>query len=197
MLGRVSNVRWDFVSVVIGLGLAACGGTSEFHTDRTGGGPSRRVRDVFDAGVTPPAPDPDPPVRMPPTPRPDPDRLPPPPGEPFFDPGCPEVPGAVEDRECDPLGVPTGCGDGLACFPYVDYPNDPCAPERFGSRCDVEGVGMQGDECSLQGCAGGFLCVATGQGTQCAKLCELPSSGQCPPGLVCGSVDIEGYGVCF
>ncbi len=179
--------------------LTACGSDTDFGSRRSGGSPSMPV----DNGVDdPPLPDAD--ADDPPMKRMNPNRPPPPaddeddlPLSDFVDPGCPDELDPVEDRECDPLAEPSDCGDGMGCFPFVDYPDDPCAAERFGSRCQVSGLGTQGDDCTLQGCASGFLCVATGQGTQCAKLCEVPSTGQCPPGLICGTVDIQGYGVCF
>ncbi len=115
----------------------------------------------------------------------------------FDDPGCPDESEPIEARTCDPI-VRTGeCPTGWDCFPYVDYPQTSCGSEVYGTRCEPAGTAVQGDSCEGVPCAGGFLCVATGQGTQCAQLCELPGDNSCPPGLICGSVDIKGFGVCF
>lgn len=195
---RSLTLTWVVASAFFA--LAGCGGTSESGTERSGGVPNGRADNQVDAGLPP---DPDATVNKPP-------RVPPPqiasprgtqrpPDEPtpFEDPGCPAVPAPVEDRQCDPLALDSGCEIGFGCFPYVDYPTDPCAPEIFGTRCRAQGTGTQGQECAMGGCAEGYLCVATGQGTQCARLCKFPGQGQCDPGLVCGSVDIQGFGVCF
>ncbi len=116
----------------------------------------------------------------------------------FDDPGCPEMVEAIEDRTCDPLAGESSCPFGWECFPYVEYPETRCSAEVYGTRCEPAGLGVQGDACDLTPCAGGFLCVATSQGSLCAQLCELPGDGDnCPRGLICGSVDIKGYGVCF
>jgi hypothetical protein len=115
----------------------------------------------------------------------------------FDDPGCPRVVEPIEQHDCDPLLPTQGCNSGRECFPYVDYPSGPCEPEIFGSRCELPGPGVQGDWCDFVGCRGGFLCVASGRGTVCAQLCALPGENTCAPGLICGSVDIKGYGVCF
>jgi hypothetical protein len=178
-----------------------CGGNSQFHTDRGGGVANGGAGSPPDAGVPqePEATASPPPRRPPPEILAPPGTVPPVMMEepPFVDPGCPLVAPPVEDRQCDPLGVETGCEVGFGCFPYVEYPADPCAPEVFGTRCRIQGSGTQGADCSEGGCAEGFLCVATGQGTQCAQLCRFPGVGQCEPGLICGSVDIQGYGVCI
>lgn len=117
--------------------------------------------------------------------------------DPFEDEPCEKVPPPVSEMGCDPFDPDSGCSSGQGCKPFVEYPTSPCEPERFGARCDWVGTGVQGDPCSAEPCAAGFLCIATGQGTQCAQLCALDGSAQCPQGLVCASVDIEGLGTCF
>jgi hypothetical protein len=137
-----------------------------------------------------------------------------PPSSTFADPGCPEVPPPAQVNDCNPFiidstgemsdplapGAPPessfACQQGEACIPFVDYPNAPCEPETFGTKCVPAGTAGQGMPCD-EGCAAGFLCVATGLGTRCAQLCPLPGENACPSGLLCGAVDIEGYGVCF
>jgi hypothetical protein len=115
----------------------------------------------------------------------------------FDDPGCPEIAEPEDDFQCDPLKGSDECGDGFGCYPYVDYPSEPCEAEQFGSICALAGTGEQGDPCLDQDCSAGFLCVASGQGTVCAQLCRAPGPNTCPNGLLCGSVDVKGFGVCF
>lgn len=118
-------------------------------------------------------------------------------GDPFEEQECPEQVQRIESSECDPLGGQNQCGFDEGCYPYVQYPNSRCEPETFGTRCDVSGPGMQGDPCTGQRCAHGFLCVVTGRGTECASLCRMPGPNTCPDGLICGSLDIDGFGVCI
>jgi hypothetical protein len=79
----------------------------------------------------------------------------------------------------------------------VDYPTGPCDREEYGTQCAAEGFGRQGDACETGRCAGGFICVVTGQGDQCIELCVLDGPRTCPAGLVCQPVDVEGFGGCF
>jgi hypothetical protein len=115
----------------------------------------------------------------------------------FVEQGCGDAPMRVVSMECDPFRPLEGCSDGQGCQPYVQYPASQCEPEVYGARCDWVGTATQGESCSLDACAAGFLCIATGQGTQCAQICDLSADSGCPPGLVCGGIDIEGIGTCF
>jgi hypothetical protein len=115
----------------------------------------------------------------------------------FIEQGCSEAPMRVLSMDCDPFRPLDGCSAGQGCQPYVRYPSAPCEPETYGSRCDWVGDRTQGESCSSEACAAGFLCIATGQGTQCAQICDLSANSTCPAGLVCGSIDIEGIGTCF
>lgn len=116
---------------------------------------------------------------------------------PFVEPGCQEAPERVVQMECDPFSPDEGCGPGYGCKPFVLYPDAPCEPEIFGAWCEAVGSGVQGDPCNVALCAAGFLCVTTGQGTQCAELCAPSEPKSCPVGLICASIDIEGIGTCF
>jgi len=189
--GRVSG----HVSAVFGLGigLLGCSDAAPFGTHRAQPG---------DHGVNPqPTDEPQPssdvptiaPTSQPPAPAPSDDEL----GDPFEEEQCPDVPQRVERSECDPLGAPEQCPTNQGCYPYVHYPTSRCEPERFGTRCDTAGPGQQGDHCSGQRCAHGYLCVVTGRGTECAELCRMPGPNTCPDGLICGSLDIDGFGVCI
>jgi hypothetical protein len=175
-------------AMVCGLSLGACGGDArEVLTRRSGfvPPPSSAVPDdgMNDAGVAPP-PRSDPPDEDPP---------------PFEAPGCPSVPTPAPMNECDPLSEISDCPTGESCFPFVDYPSGPCEIERYGTLCLPSGPGTQGDSCSDQACAADHICVSTGRGTQCARLCGLASSAPdvCAPGLLCLPIDIEGFGGCL
>lgn len=115
----------------------------------------------------------------------------------YYDPGCPDAAPLPVDNECDLFHQPGGCPAGEACYPYVDYPTEPCQQERYGTLCAMPGTGGQGDPCPGQGCAMGFVCVITGNGTQCVQDCSLSGPNTCPQGLLCEPIDVKGYGGCF
>jgi hypothetical protein len=116
----------------------------------------------------------------------------------FRDPGCPDAAPLPVDDECDLFHQPSGCPAGQACYPYVNYPNKPCQQEQYGTLCSPPGVGKQGDPCDNgDGCAGGFVCVITGQGDQCVQDCPISGPNTCPEGLFCEPVDVKGVGGCF
>jgi hypothetical protein len=102
--------------------------------------------------------------------------------------------------ECDPFGVNT-CGPGAACFPFVDHPEGSgCGAQNYGTRCAPTGVGTQGQLCGEEvgdWCAAGHVCVV-GQraGKRCAALCQPGVPDQCSGGLICGDLDVSGFGVC-
>jgi hypothetical protein len=117
----------------------------------------------------------------------------------YVDPGCPDAPPPIQDFSCDPYNQGNGdCGPGEGCYIYVDYPDEPCGQEVYGALCIPSGPGVQGDSCTgAQACAAGYCCVVTGSGTQCVKLCPLEGEDDCPPGLVCEPIDVEGFGGCL
>ncbi|HEX2874209.1 MAG TPA: hypothetical protein VHP33_23305 [Polyangiaceae bacterium] len=104
------------------------------------------------------------------------------------------------ELECDPF-KPGTCPAGLGCFPFVDHPEGSgCDQQRYGTLCLPAGSGKQGDLCggdADDGCADGFVCVV-GQraGKRCAALCELGVPNKCGGGLICGDLDVAGFGVC-
>lgn len=116
----------------------------------------------------------------------------------WIDPGCPDLPEPKPDYKCDPLKPPPGdCKSGEACYPFVEYPTEPCEPERYFARCYPAGRGKQGDPCSSAMCAPGFACVASGAGNVCVKMCKLGTPGACSDGLVCHPTDVPGIGACL
>ncbi|NUP10991.1 MAG: hypothetical protein HOW73_33510 [Polyangiaceae bacterium] len=117
----------------------------------------------------------------------------------FIDPGCKDQPPPLEDFQCDPENQGNGdCQIGEGCYIYVDYPEDPCGQEIYGSLCLPEGFGQQGDPCGgAQDCSAGHVCVVTGSGTQCVVMCDLDGPSDCPSGLVCEPIDVDGFGGCL
>ena len=181
-------MRRAMSAIAGGFFLLACGGEAGVDLNRRSSdvpGPSSSHRDagVADAGVRPP------PVFIPDVPEP----------PPFEEPGCPPASPQPNINECEPLAASTGCATGESCFPYVDYPSGPCEVERYGTVCMPVGPGTQGDSCSRQACAADHICVSTGRGTQCARLCGLSADAPnvCSPGLLCLPIDIEGFGGCL
>ncbi|WP_437683798.1 hypothetical protein [Sorangium sp. So ce131] len=117
----------------------------------------------------------------------------------YVDPGCPDAPPPITDFLCDPYNQSSGlCAPGEGCFIFVQYPDEPCGQEIYGSFCAPAGPGRQGDPCSGGGeCGAGFACVVTGSGTQCVELCPLDGDDNCDPGFVCEPIDVEGIGGCL
>lgn len=114
----------------------------------------------------------------------------------YVDPGCPDAEPPPPQIECD-LFDPSTCPPELACYPYVQYPSGPCDFEVYGTVCTVPGTGKQGEPCGSTNCAAGFVCVITGQGTECVQLCNLVGPDNCPEGLFCVPIDVEGVGGCY
>ncbi len=114
----------------------------------------------------------------------------------YTDPGCPDKPPPMQQFTCDPYKQ--NCKPGEACHIFVDYPMEPCGQEIYGSFCGPAGSGKQGAACGDgHDCAGGYVCVITGSGTQCVKLCNLKGDSGCPDGYVCEAIDVKGFGGCL
>lgn len=116
----------------------------------------------------------------------------------YVDPGCPDAAAPVFDFACDPLAPPGQCAENESCYPYVDYPADPCAAEVYGAFCYPAGLGTQGGPCySPVDCAAGFVCVVSGAGNQCVRICSLSDPWTCSDGRVCEPLDVAGVGGCI
>jgi len=116
----------------------------------------------------------------------------------WIDPMCPDAPAPKPEYKCDPLKTPPGdCPKGQGCYPWVEYPDDPCEHEIYRTGCFAVGTGTQGDPCSGAMCAAGYACVASGAGNVCVKLCKPGTPGVCPEGLVCHTTDVPGVGGCM
>lgn len=114
----------------------------------------------------------------------------------YEDPGCPDAEPPVVSYECDVYGEPTGCPEGQACYPFIEYPGGPCQEELYGTMCIAAGKGGQGDPC-FGGCQPHYVCVVSGQGNQCIEICDLSAPSPCSDGLVCAPLDIPGIGGCI
>jgi hypothetical protein len=114
--------------------------------------------------------------------------------------GCTTAELPAPDIECDPFTAGT-CDPGFGCYPFVDHPAGAgCDQQRYGTICLPAGNGSQGALCgddAKDWCAPGFVCVV-GQraGKRCAALCELGTPNTCQGGLICGDLDVAGFGVC-
>lgn len=112
---------------------------------------------------------------------------------------CPPEELPPPDITCDPFD-PASCGAGFGCYPYVDHPEGSgCDAQVYGTQCVPVGSGTQGSLCGedVGFCAAGFVCVV-GQraGKRCAQLCKQGEPNQCGSGLLCGDLDVSGFGVC-
>jgi hypothetical protein len=118
----------------------------------------------------------------------------------YVDPGCPDAAPPPSTEECDVFSDPSGCPEGLGCYPYVEHPyGEGCDVQTFGSVCLPAGSAGQGEECAsgATGCAPGYACVVGAQsGKRCVKMCDLDAPNTCGDGLICGETDVEGVGVC-
>jgi hypothetical protein len=116
------------------------------------------------------------------------------------DSGCPMDSMQMAQNECDPFVVGS-CPPGAGCYPFVEHPEGSgCDQQVYGTVCLPAGQGRQGDLCgddASELCAPGFACVV-GQraGKRCAALCKLGGVNQCSGGLICGDLDVPGFGVC-
>jgi hypothetical protein len=118
----------------------------------------------------------------------------------YVDPGCPDLGPPVSVNECDAYSPTPSCPPDQGCYPFVNQPfGAGCGAQSFGTECRAAGTGRQGDGCGggQGGCATGFVCVVGAQpGKHCVQLCPVGSQHTCPAGLICGELDVEGYGVC-
>src|SRR5688500_8351024 len=102
----------------------------------------------------------------------------------------------------DPYRAGSGdCPPGSGCYPFVEHPaGRGCDARIYGTVCVVAGVGTLGDLCGAavgDWCAPGFVCVV-GQpaGRRGAALCKPGGANQWAGGLICGDLDVSGFGVC-
>jgi hypothetical protein len=166
----------------IWMALCACGGSIVDPSLTADGGRRRdggRGGSDRDSGINPPPPD---------------DASPNDDFPVFREDACPDVFSPPPMIECDPF-VQSTCPLGLACYPIPPRASDNCHPGRYSTICLQGGTGTQGAPCGDgTDCAGGFICVKSGQGDQCVKLCKTDEFNSCTDGRVCREVDVTGSG---
>jgi hypothetical protein len=95
---------------------------------------------------------------------------------------------------CDPF-TPLSCPAGRGCYAVPPRAGGPCQPGTYGTICAAEGRGVQGSPCNdTTECVGSHVCVKSGLGNHCAKLCKVSEPGSCADGRVCRLLDLSGSG---
>lgn len=118
----------------------------------------------------------------------------------YVEDACPPSTPDPPSYECDPFSASAPqCSKGYGCYPVPPAGKDPCHPGSWGTTCMAAGIGTQGASCngSRMFCAAGYVCVKTGAGDQCVKLCRLQQLEPCTDGLVCNPLDVIGFGGCL
>ncbi len=115
----------------------------------------------------------------------------------YVDPTCADAGAPPVDQQCD-VFTNAPCAPDEACYPVALPPQGKCQTETYGSFCEAAGTGTQGAPCdNTVGCAAGFVCLITGANTQCARMCDLSGSHDCPQGFVCEPIDVPGFSACL
>ncbi len=112
---------------------------------------------------------------------------------------CPgDAGGAERAYSCDPWMPAVGCGDGQGCYPWIEYPSEPCGHEIYHADCFPTGpMPVDGFCTSTTDCAAGLTCFVTGSGNRCLLLCRNDGTApQCPKGRVCEPTDLPDFGAC-
>lgn len=116
----------------------------------------------------------------------------------YVDPRCLDAGPPVEVDQCDAFSAASGCPTGQGCYPFVMHPQGAgCGTPISGTQCSRAGPGHQGAPCNagVSECASGFACVVGAEpGKHCAHLCRIGDKSSCALGLICGDLDIEGFG---
>ena len=95
---------------------------------------------------------------------------------------------------CDPF-APSSCPAGKGCYAVPPRAAGPCQPGRYATICAEEGSGVHGSHCNdTTECRGSFVCVKSGIGNHCAKLCKVSEFDSCAEGRVCRVLDLSGSG---
>jgi hypothetical protein len=112
----------------------------------------------------------------------------------FREDACPDAPIPTPPLECDPFMQST-CPLRQGCYPVPPRATDSCHPGTYSTLCLPSGNGAQGWPCGdATDCVAGFICVKSGEGDQCVKLCKPTDIGSCTDGRVCREVDVTGSG---
>ena len=95
---------------------------------------------------------------------------------------------------CDPF-APAPCPAGKGCYAVPPRATGACRPGTYGTICSAEGKGIQGSPCNdTTECVGSHVCVKSGLGNHCAKLCKVSVLGSCSDGRICRVLDLSGSG---
>jgi len=112
----------------------------------------------------------------------------------FIDDVCVDASRMPPSLQCDPF-APVPCPPGKGCYAVPPRAGGPCQPGTYATICAQEGKGTQGSPCNdTTECAGSFVCVKSGLGNHCAKLCKVSELGSCLDGRVCRVLDLSGSG---
>ena len=112
----------------------------------------------------------------------------------FIDDICVDAARPPPSLACDPF-APLSCSAGKGCYAVPPRATGACQPGTYGTICAVEGKGVQGSACNdTTECVGSHVCVKSGLGNHCAKLCKVSELGSCTDGRVCRVLDLSGSG---
>ena len=112
----------------------------------------------------------------------------------FIDDICIEAGKIPPTLACDPF-TPASCPAGKGCYAVPPRASGSCEPGSYGTICATEGKGAQGAPCNdTTECLSGHVCVKSGLGNHCSKLCKVSELGSCGGGRVCRVLDLSGSG---
>ena len=112
----------------------------------------------------------------------------------FIDDVCIDAARVPPSLVCDPF-LPTSCPAGKGCYAIPPRASGSCEPGSFGTICSAEGKGAQGAPCNdTTECLGSHVCVKSGLGNHCSKLCKVSELGSCADGRICRVLDLAGSG---
>lgn len=112
----------------------------------------------------------------------------------FIDDVCVDTTRVPPVLVCDPF-APLSCSAGKGCYAVPPRASGSCQPGTYGTICSSEGKGVQGSPCNdTTECVGSHVCVKSGLGNHCAKLCKVSELGSCADGRVCRVLDLSGSG---
>jgi hypothetical protein len=112
----------------------------------------------------------------------------------FIEDACMDTPRLPPSLVCDPFAA-VPCPAGKGCYAVPPRATGICEPGTYGTICATEGKGTQGSPCNdTTECVGSHVCVKSGLGNHCAKLCKVSEFGSCSDGRVCRVLDLSGSG---
>ena len=95
---------------------------------------------------------------------------------------------------CDPF-MPASCPAGKGCYAIPPRASGACQPGSYGTICATAGSGTQGSPCGdTTECQTAHVCVKSGLGNHCSKLCKVNEVDSCSDGRICRVLDLPGSG---